>query len=101
MIQLFARTVSKSEHLYGLQKCKYLHFVSLQANTVLSLSLTLLLSLLVLSGNSGVVHWGGGQIITSDYRQIWRPDQPMSLIVSSIVGDVNEQDSIVNKCLWR
>ena len=40
-------------------------------------------------------------IITSNCRQIWRPYQPMSLIVSGIVGDVNEEDSIVNKCLCR
>ena len=38
--------------------------------------------------------------ITSNCRQIWRPDQPMSLIVSSILGGVNEQNSIVNKCIW-
>ena len=39
-------------------------------------------------------------IITSNCLQIWRPNQPMSLIVSSIVGGVNEQNSIVNtpKC---
>ena len=43
----------------------------------------------------------GSLTITSNCRQIWRPDQPMSLIVSSIVGGVNEQNSIVNKCLRR
>ena len=39
--------------------------------------------------------------ITGNCRQIWRPDQPMSLFVSSIVGGVIEQNSIVNKCLRR
>ena len=39
-----------------------------------------------------------GHCITSNCRQIWRP---MSLIVSSIVGGVNEYDSIVNKCRCR
>ena len=34
--------------------------------------------------------------ITSYYRQIWHPKKPMSLIVSSIVGRVNENNSIVN-----
>ena len=37
--------------------------------------------------------------ITSNYRQIWRPNWSMSLIVSSILGGVNEQISIVLKCL--
>ena len=40
-------------------------------------------------------------IITSNYWQIWRPDLPMSLIVSSIAEGVNEQNSIVNKCQCR
>ena len=29
--------------------------------------------------------------ITSNYRQILHPDQPMNVILSSIVGGVNEQ----------
>ena len=38
-------------------------------------------------------------IITSNCRQIWHPDHSMSLIVSSIVGSVNEQNIIVtNVC---
>ena len=38
-------------------------------------------------------------VITSNCRQIWCSDQPVSLIVSSIVGSVNEQNSIViNVC---
>ena len=41
------------------------------------------------------------QLITSNCRQIWRPDQPMNLMLSSIVGVGNEQNSIVNKCLHR
>ena len=48
--------------------------------------------------------WEGGNLfpsITSNCRQIWHLDQPMSLIVSSIVGGVNEQNSIVNKCLCK
>ena len=36
--------------------------------------------------------------ITSNCRQICHPCQPMSLIVPIIVGGVNEQNSIVNKC---
>ena len=40
-------------------------------------------------------------IITSNYRQIWRLDCPVSLILSSIVGGVYEQNSTVNKCLCR
>ena len=39
--------------------------------------------------------------ITSNYRQIWRPDYPMGLFVSSIDEDINEQNSNVNKCLCR
>ena len=39
------------------------------------------------------------EVITSNYPQIWRPNYPMSLIVSSIVGGDNDQNSIVNK--WR
>ena len=39
--------------------------------------------------------------ITSNYRQIWLADFPMILIVSSIVGDVYEQNNIVNTCLCR
>ena len=35
------------------------------------------------------------QYITSNRRQIWRPNQPMSLIVASIVWGVNEQNNIV------
>ena len=41
---------------------------------------------------------GGPKIaifITSNFKQIWHPDQPKSLIVSSIVGGVNYQNSIV------
>ena len=37
--------------------------------------------------------------ITSNCQKIWRLGQPMSLIVSSIVKAVNEQNGIVNKCL--
>ena len=36
--------------------------------------------------------------ITSNCRQIWHPNQTLNLIVSSIVGGVNEQNSIVYKC---
>ena len=34
--------------------------------------------------------------ITSYYRQILHPKKPISLVVSSIVGRVNENNSIVN-----
>ena len=40
-------------------------------------------------------------VITSFCRQIWRPDQPMNLIVWGIVGVVNDQNSTVNTCLCR
>ena len=40
-------------------------------------------------------------VITSNYRQLLRPDKPMSLTVSSIVRGVNEQKRIVNKCPCR
>ena len=39
--------------------------------------------------------------ISSNYRQIWHSDYPMSLLASSIVGGVKEQNSIVDKCLCR
>ena len=42
-----------------------------------------------------------GQSITSNCREILHPDQPINLIVSSICGDVSEQNSIGNKCLCR
>ena len=35
--------------------------------------------------------------ITSYYRQILHPKKPISLVVSSIVGGINENNSIVNK----
>ena len=38
-------------------------------------------------------------ILTSNYRERRHPDQPMNLIVLSIVGGVNEQNSIVSKCI--
>ena len=34
-------------------------------------------------------------------KYIWRADWPMRLIVSSIIGGVNEQNNIVNKCRCR
>ena len=38
-------------------------------------------------------------IITSNCGQIWHPDQPMGFIVSSIVGGLNEQNSMwINVC---
>ena len=40
-------------------------------------------------------------IITSFYLLIWRPDQPMNLSVSDIVGGVNGHNSTVNMCLCR
>ena len=33
--------------------------------------------------------------ITSNNRQIQRPEQPMSLILSSIIGGVNEQNCTI------
>ena len=56
---------------------------------------------------SQLIHWievlirFGETCITSFYRQIWRPDQPMNMIVWGIVGGVNDQNSTVNKCLCR
>ena len=38
---------------------------------------------------------------TSNYRQIWRPDKRMRWLVLCSVGGVNEQNSIVKKCLCR
>ena len=40
-------------------------------------------------------------LITGNCRQIWHLNQPMNLIVSSIVGGVNEQNSIVNLKMIR
>ena len=37
--------------------------------------------------------------IASNYRQIWRPNQPMNLIESSTIGGVKEHNDIVNKYL--
>ena len=39
--------------------------------------------------------------ITNNCQKIWSLGQPMTLIVSSIVEAVNEQNVIVNKCLSR
>ena len=40
-----------------------------------------------------------GPNITRNYRQIWHPEWPMGIAVPSIVEVINEQNSLVNKCL--